>query len=37
MHPFHTPQGLMQIALGIILALLLAPFIVSFVPAANKG
>jgi hypothetical protein len=37
MHPFHTPQGLMQIVLGVVLALLLAPFVVSFVPAQNKG
>ncbi len=37
MHPFHTPTGLVQIGLGIIVALLLAPFVVSVIPLGPKA
>lgn len=30
MHPLHTPEGLLGVALGIVLALVLAPFITRF-------
>jgi hypothetical protein len=35
MHHLHTPQGIAMVAAGIVLALLLAPFIVRFKNTSN--
>lgn len=37
MHHLHTPQGILMVALGIVLALMLAPFISRFKGTVASG